>query len=182
MMTKSIALIAGVVAFGLVVGCAPEAMPDTPELRLEKARALAALEAGDGGGYEETLDLGASLATDSTVDALVLELERELTDEEEAEVRGVMRDALAEALPAEEWQRAAAEIYAEHFSPAELDAAIEFYTSPVGAKILGVQSTLDRQMGDAVDAIVEQRLEEFIGLVDLGLAELFPELDQGGEG
>jgi hypothetical protein len=164
------------------MGCAPEAPPDTPELRMEKARALAALEAGDGGGYEETLDLGASLATDSTIDALVLELGRELTDEEGLAVQGVMRDALAEVLPPDEWQRAAAEIYAEHLSPAELDATMEFYTSPVGAKILGMQGTLDEQMGDAVDALVEQRLEEFIGLVDHGLAKLFPELDEGVEG
>jgi hypothetical protein len=182
MRTRSLLTIVGVVILGLVVGCEREALPDTPELRMEKARALAALEAGDGGGYEETLDLGASLATDSTVDPLMLELGRELTDQEKLEVQGVMRGALAEVLPPDQWQRAAAEIYAEHLSPADLEAVMEFYTSPVGAKILGLQSTLDEQMGDAVDAIVEQRLEEFIGLVDQGLAELFPELNEGGEG
>jgi hypothetical protein len=157
-------------------------MPDTPELRLEKARALAALEADDGAGYEKTLNLGASLAKDSSLDELVLELGRELTDGEVLDVEGVMRDALAGVLTTEEWQQAAAAIYAEHFTPAELDAAMKFYASPVGVKILGLRSTLEQQMGASVEAIVGQRLEEFIGFVDQGLAELFPELDEGVEG
>jgi hypothetical protein len=171
----------GAVTLGLVVACAPQALPDTPELRMEKARALAALESDDGAGYEKTLDLGASLAKDSSLDELVLALGRELTDEEVLDVEGVMRDALAGVLTNEEWQQAAAEIYAEHFTPTELDAAMEFYASPVGAKILGLRSTLEQQMGASVEAIVERRLEEFIGLVDQGLAELFPELDEGVE-
>lgn len=179
-MTKSRSIVtnAGVVFMGLIVlvACAPQAPPDTPELRLEKAQALAALEVADGGGYEETLDLGASLAKDSVVHALVLELGREITDEEGYEVRAVMRNSLADVLTPEEWERAAAAIYAEHFTPAELDTAIEFYTSPVGAKILGLQNTLDSQMGDAVDEVVEENLDRFIGMVDEGLTEVFPEL------
>jgi hypothetical protein len=165
----------------LVTACAQPAPPDTPELRMEKARAVAGLEADDGAGYGRTLDLGASLATDSTLDELVLELGRELTADEELEVESVMRDALAGVLTQEEWRQAAAEIYAEHFTPEELDAALRFYSSPVGAKILGLRSTLEQQMGAAVEAIVEQRLEEFIGLVDQGLADLFPDLEQGGD-
>ncbi len=174
--------VAGVVVLGLTLACAPRSLPDTPELRMEMARALAALEARDGAGYAKTLDLGASLATESALATLVVELGRELTSDEEDDVGGVMRDALADVLTLEEWQQAAAAIYAEHFTPAELDAAMKFYASPVGIKILGLRSTLEQQMGASVEAIVGQRLEEFIGLVDQGLAELFPELDEGVEG
>lgn len=176
MTTRSIGTAMGFLILGLVIGCAPQAPPDTPELRLEKAGVLASLEVGDGGGYEETLDLGAALARDSVVDALVLELGRQLTNEEGHEVQAVMRNALASVLTPEEWKSAAAEIYAGHFTPAELDAAIEFYSSPTGAKILGLQNTLDQQMGDAVDDIVDQDLDDFVGMIDTGLAELFPQL------
>jgi hypothetical protein len=45
----------------LAAACAPSAdLPDTPELRLEKAGVLARMERA-GGAYDETLDLGASL-------------------------------------------------------------------------------------------------------------------------
>lgn len=178
MTARSSMTTAGALTLGLVfsVACAPQQLPDTPELRMEKAQALAALEVGDGGGYEETLDLGAALARDSVLDALVLELGRELTHEEGYEVQAVMRNSLAEVLTPEEWQRASSEIYSENFTPAELDAAMEFYASPVGAKILGLQNTLDQQMGDAVDEIVEQNLDRFIGKIDEGLVELFPHL------
>jgi len=176
MTVNSIGFVTGVVMLGLVIGCAPQAPPDTPELRLEKAQALAALEVGDGGGYEETLALGADWAADSTRTALMLELGRDLTDAELQQVEGVMHDALSKVLSSEEWVAAAAAIYAEHFTSAELDAALEFYSSPAGARILEMQSSLDRQMGDAVDAIVEARLVELIDLVDQGLAATFPEL------
>jgi len=162
----------------LAMACAQSVPPDTPELRLEKALALAAMEIGDGGAYEDTLDLGASLAIDATHDALVLELGRTLTGEEIQQVEAVMRDALAEIVTADEWLQAAAGIYAAHFTPAELDAAMKFYSSPVGAKILGSQSTLDNAMADAVDVMVDERLEEFIELVDDGLTELFPEVEE----
>jgi hypothetical protein len=172
---------AAAVVLVLVMACVPASPPDTPESRMERALALAEMEIGQGGAYEETLDLGASLATDSALDELVLELGRELTADEELEVESVMRDALAGVLTQEEWRQAAAEIYAEHFTPEELDAALRFYSSPLGAKILGLRSTLEQQMGASVEAIVEQRLEEFIGLVDKGIADLFPDLEQGGD-
>ncbi len=174
--------VVGVAGLAMMIACAAPVPPDTPELRIEKAGELAALELNDGGGYEETLDLGASFAGDATSDALVLELGRELTDEEELQVRAVMRNALAEVLTPEEWQRAAAGIYAANFTVAELDAAIDFYTSPVGAKVLGLQNTLDQQMGDAVDIVIDARLDELTAKIDGGLAELFPDLDEGAEG
>jgi hypothetical protein len=145
---------------------------------MEKAMALAAMAIGEGGAYDETLDLGASLAKDATVDALVLELGRELNEEEIVDVQSVMRDALAQIVSADAWAQAAAEIYAAHFTAAELDAAMEFYSSPVGAKILGLTGMLDDAMADAVDVMVDARLEEFIGQVDGGLIELFPELEE----
>jgi hypothetical protein len=182
MRARLVLTIVGAVTLGLVVGCAPQVPPDTPDLRMEKARALAALEAGDGAGYERTLDQGASVALDSTLDELVLQLARELTADEQDDVEYVMRDALAGVLTLEEWQQAAAEIYSTHFTPAELDTALRFYSSPVGTKILGLRSTLEQEMSAAVEAIVGQRLEKFINLVDQGLAELFPELDEGVEG
>jgi hypothetical protein len=163
-------------AAAVVAACAPTAPPDTPELRMERARALAELELGAEGAYQETLGLGASLATDATTDALIVELGRELSEDEASSVHGVMRSAIARVLTPERWMSAAAEIYAAHFSVAELDQAMMFYSSPVGAKIMSLQGTLDNEMGSAVEAIIDAELESVIGAVDRGLEELFPEL------
>ena len=160
----------------VVVGCAPQAPPDTPELRMEKARAIAMMEVDDGGPYQETLDLGASLATDATTDALTLELGRELADEESLEVRALMRAGIAEVLTAERWTAAAAEIYAANLTAAELGAVLEFYGSPAGSKVLGIQTALDDQMGTAIEEIIEADLDAFSARVDSGLAGIFPEL------
>lgn len=177
--TKLNAIVAG---FGLitVVACAPQPTPDTPELRLEKARALAALQVGEGGGsYEETLDRGAALALEATTDALTIELGRELSDQEALEVEAVMRGAIAEALTPERWAAAATDVYAAHFSAADLQAALDFYSSPVGIRILGLQATVDQQMADAVEDIVVADLEVVTAAIDAGIGELFPELAEG---
>lgn len=166
-----------VVVVVVAVACTPATPPDTPELRLEKAQALARLEV-EGGGLEETLDLGASLAAESTADALVLELGREPTAEEQAAVKRVMRSSLAEVLTAEKLGDAAARVYADHFTAAELDQALAFFSSPSGTKILSLQGQIDDEVGSAVEAIVEARLVDFVASVDEGLAREIPELAQ----
>lgn len=166
-----------VVVVVVAVACTPATPPDTPELRLEKAQALARLEV-EGGGLEETLDLGASLAAESTADALVLELGREPTADERAAVERVMRASLAEILTAEALEGAATQVYAENFTAAELDQALAFYSSPAGTKVLSLQGQIDDEVGDAVAAIVEAHLDDFVASVDEGLAREIPELAQ----
>jgi SepF-like predicted cell division protein (DUF552 family) len=159
----------------IVAACTQATPPDAPGLRLERARALAHLEV-EGGGLEETLDLGASLAAELTADALVLELGREPTVEEQAAVERVMRSSLAEILTAEDLENAAAQVYAGHFTVAELEDSLAFFGSPTGTKILDLQGRIDRELGAAVEAVVETRLDDFIASVDEGLARELPGL------
>ncbi len=131
---------------GLVVGCGQVApMEDSPENRLEQARALTALEV-ESGALDSMLDQGAELARESTADLLVLELEREPTPEEMKDVEAVMRAGLAEFLTAELWQEVVAKVYAENFTAAELQQTVAFYTSPAGLKILSLQRSLDAEV------------------------------------
>lgn len=153
----------------------PASLPDTPDLRLEKARELVRMEI-EGGALDETLDLGADLAFAASVDALEAELDRELTTDEEVRVRRVMRDALAEIVTEPAWSEAVAEVYARHFTPAEMQAAIEFYSSPTGMRVLALQGTLHSEVGDATEAILEAQLETYIDTVDAGIAAEFPEV------
>jgi len=173
-------LIIAVCTVAIATSCAPSAdLPDTPELRLEKARVLAQQER-EGGGFDETLDRGATFAFESVADALTLELERELAAGERDRVEAIMRAVIAEFLPVDAWENALVQVYAAHFSPAELQATIEFFSSPVGKKIIELQGTIDRQTGDAVDEIIGSRIEEFIQRIDDELAKEFPELAEEG--
>jgi hypothetical protein len=177
---RAVLLIVGLWSLSAAISCAPSAdLPDTPELRLEKARLITQMER-EGGGFEDTLDRGAAVGVESTSDALTLALERELTSEEKDHVRAVMRGALAEVLTAEAWEDALAQVYAAHFTPNELQATIDFFSSPAGRKIIEAQGMIDAETGDAVDEIIDSRLDEFIQRIDTELAAAFPELAEEG--
>ena len=168
------------VAVSMFVACSqPAPIADTPEARLEQARALTAIEV-ESGALDDMLDEGAALAREATADMLMLELEREPTTEDLAQLEAVMRAALAEFLTAELWQETVAQVYAENFTAAELQETVAFYTSPTGLRILGLGRTLDEAVGGAVEAALEVHSEEFAARVDAALEESFPELAEGG--
>lgn len=161
-------------------GCAKSAPPaDTPENRLLAARALTALEV-ESGALDEMLDEGAALAREATTDILLLELEREPSEEDLAQLETVLRAGLAEFLTADLWQEVVAEVYAENFTASELQAAVEFYNSPTGRKILSMGQRLDDEVGNAVEAALEIHNDEFVAMVDAALAERFPEVAEEG--
>lgn len=167
-------------AAALFAACSqPVPIVDSPEARLEQARALTAVEV-ESGALDAMLDEGAALARDATADLLMLELEREPTAEELTAVEGVMRAGLGEFLTAELWQETVAAVYAENFTAAELQETVAFYSSPTGLKILAHAQVLDQAVGEAVEAALEVHLEEFAAMVDTALAERFPELAEGG--
>ena len=180
-MFKKIAILAPII--GALVGmgaCAqPAPLEDTPENRLEQARALTAIEV-EAGALDGMLDEGAALAREATADMLMIELEREPSEEDLATLEAVMRAGLAEFLTAELWQEIVAEVYAKNFTAAELQETVAFYGSPTGRKILGVGQALDQAVGEAVDAALEVHRDEFAERVDTALAETYPELAEGG--
>jgi hypothetical protein len=169
-------------SFVIVAVCActqPAPLADTPENRLEQARALTALEV-ESGALDLMLDEGAALAREATSDMLMIELEREPSAEDLAQLEAVMRAGLAEFLTADLWQETVAAIYAENFTAAELQEAVAFYGSPTGQRILGHGRVLDEAVGEAVETALEVHGDEFAARVDAALAERFPELAEGG--
>ena len=169
-----------VLAAALAAACAAPAPPDTPEQRQEKALEVAGLEV-EKGGLDEALDTGADFALAASLDTLAAQLGREPTDAEADRVRAILRGALAEVLTAERWQQAAASVYARHLTPAELEDIAAFYRSSTGTKLMGLQSEISSDLGDAAEAILGERGDEFARLVDTALADEFPELKQETE-
>ena len=176
--TVSLLFLAGTI-LALTACSQTTTIPDTPGLRLEQARALTALEV-ESGALDGMLDEGAALAREATADMLMLELEREPSEEDLATLEAVMRAGMAEFLTAELWQETVAAVYAENFTAAELQATREFYLSPAGQKILSLQRSLDDQIGDAVESVLDVYSDEFADRIDAALAERFPEFAEGG--
>lgn len=175
----SIAVIALLTA--LLAGCAqPGAAPDSPERRAELAGQLAQL-AVELGGLDHKIDNGADLAWEASADTLTLELGRELTEEEQLEVRGILRDTLAEFLTPELWQEQVASVYAEHFTAGELEALLEFFSSDAGRKSLELESALVKEVDARLESSLDRQIEAFIERVDERLAASFDGLE-GGEG
>jgi hypothetical protein len=164
----------------LMIGACSQPAPiaDSPEARLEQARALTTLEI-ESGALDDMLDEGAALAREATADMLMIELEREPSEEDLAQLEAVMRAGLAEFLTAELWQETVAKVYAENFTAAELQATREFYRSPAGRKILSIQRSLETEVGDAVETALEVHSDEFAARIDAALAERFPEFSDG---
>ena len=180
MFRRHLSMVVVVVTVMGVCACSqPAPLADTPENRLEQARALTAMEV-ETGALDGMLDEGAALARKATAGMLLFELEREPSEEDLATLEAVMRAGLAEFLTAELWQETVASIYAENFTAAELKDAVTFYGSPAGRKILGLGQHLDKAVGDAVEAALDVHRDEFAARVDAVLAERFPELVEGG--
>ena len=173
-------VVAITLGLALVAGCSSEsqAPADTQEARAELAGSIAALEIA-GGSYEQTLDLGADLALDSSADALSDQIGRELTDEERLRVRQVMREALADILSQEAFRAAVVSAYTNRFTAAELQSISTFFASPAGASLLGRQAELTDEIGTAMEALVDANVEQFVAAVDAGIAREFP--DTGAE-
>ncbi len=168
-----------VVALIFVACTQPVPIEDSPEARLEQARALTAVEV-ESGALDEMLDEGAALAREATADMLMLDLEREPSEDDLAQLETVLRAGLAEFLTADLWQEVVSEVYAENFTASELQAAVEFYNSPTGRKILSMGQRLDDEVGNAVEAALEIHNDEFVAMVDAALAERFPEVVEEG--
>jgi Uncharacterized protein conserved in bacteria (DUF2059) len=175
----SIAVIALLTA--LLAGCAqPGAAPDSPERRAELAGRLADLSV-ELGSLDKKLDTGAEQAWEASADTLTLELGRELTEEEQSQVRGILRDTLAEFLTVALWKEQIGKAYADHFTAGELEAIVEFFSAPAGRKVLELDQTLSEAVESGLDAALGGHIDEFIERVDERLAASFDGLE-GGEG
>jgi hypothetical protein len=139
---------------------------------MEKARALASFQI-EKGVLASTLDQGADLALDYSLDALKLELGRELTPDEKQRARSVLREALEGIYTPERWEVHLADVYSRHFTPAELDTFLSFLQSPVGLRLLEVQHKVENEVSDGGEAILEERLDEFVQSVDEALLREF---------
>jgi hypothetical protein len=166
----------------LCSGCSrPAPAPaDTPEIRAQIARNLAEMEL-DAGSLEQTLNLGAELALDTSSATLEHDIGRELTADEREAVRRVLHDTLAVIVTADAFSTAVAEAYASQFSAPELESIADFFSSASGAKLLRAQAQLAATVGSATEALVERNLEHFVVSVDQGLAAEFAELKTGEE-
>jgi hypothetical protein len=168
-------------AFAIIAGCSQTAPPaDSPENRLELARALTDLEAA-AGGYDRMLNDGAALAGNATADAMVLDLGREPTDEEAEAVEAIMRDAIAGIITQDAWREAVAGVYAERFTAPELAKALEFFSSATGQKILKTGETVDDNVVATLGAMLSASETELSAVIDGALAERFPELAEEGD-
>ena len=173
-------VVAALVSLAMIGACGGAAqVEDTPEMRAKMAQRIVKLEI-ESGDLDQRLDQGADLGQAYSLDALRLELGRELTDQELDQVRDVMRSVLGEFLTEEIWAGILTEIYAEHFTADELSTIADFFESPAGSKILRLSAQLTQEIDDKTDVAFEGKLEALSNRIDEELAKAFPALQEGG--
>jgi hypothetical protein len=157
----------------LALSCASQDGAGPSRTAEESAAELARLSV-ELGSLDDALDRAADWAWGATVDAITLELGREPTEEERTRGRDILRGVIAEFVTPELWKESVARVYAEHFTAGELNEMIRFYDSPVGRKVLSLESELtDEVDGLFEEALDGETLQAFIARVDEALgAEL----------
>jgi len=133
----------------------------------------------DAGSHEQMLDEGADLALDYSIDALKLELGRELTEDEAARVRQILHDVLGEFVTEAGLGQLLTEVCEESFTAAELQAYIEFFRSPAGARFLEIQPEVSAEIDERVLVALRSSSDAFADRVDEELANEFPALAGG---
>lgn len=173
-------MVAALVSLAVIGACGGTAqIEDTPETRAQMAQRIVKLEI-ESGDLDQRLDRGADLGQAYSLDALRLELGRELTAQELDRVREVMRSVLGEFLTEEIWTGVLTEVYVEHFTAGEMSAVADFFESSAGSKILRLSGQLSQEIDDKTDVVFEGQLEAFSNRIDEQLANAFPELQEGG--
>ena len=169
----AVSWISATALLALGLGCGgPQQVADTPENRQEISRKLAQLSV-QSGSLDEILDNGAELAAAANLESLKLALGRELTGDERARVLLIMRGVLAEFLTPQIWEETLSEVYAGHFTATELQAALEFYESEIGSKVLRLEAQMQREIDAKTQARFGGRFEEFANRIDQELATAF---------
>lgn len=163
----------GMAALLALAACAPE--KDTPELRLERAEEVVALEV-EHGVFDSALDRGANIALGDSLVALGQQLGRPTTDADKEQLRGILRGALAEFMTKGAWTKVATTVYAAHLTASELGDLATFYRTASGSKLLNVQSALATEMSDAAEKLFAENRESFEKRVGEAVDKAYPEL------
>jgi len=161
----------------LAASCAAQEGGGASQTAEEASRELARLSV-ELGALDAALDRATGWTWAASSDAVVLELGREPSEEEQARARAVLRQVIGEFLTPALWEESVARVYAEHFSAAELNEMVRFYGSPVGRKVLSLETRLSDEVDDRIgESLGGETLEAFIARVDealgaeLGLSE-----------
>jgi hypothetical protein len=71
------------------------------------------------------------------------------------------RSSLAQVYPRNQWVAALQDVYVRHLSPEDMKAALSFYQTPQGMRLLQAQPTIRAEAAAAGQRLVATRQEEF---------------------
>jgi hypothetical protein len=135
----------------------------------------------EGGAYHDMLDEGALVALGASLDRLKLDIQRELTPEEEKQVLEIYRQALQETLTRDAWENILVETYADRIKAADLVALLRFLSSQSGQNLLSVQKEIDDELAERAGDLIEAGLDSFEQKVDEALAKAFGSIESDEE-
>lgn len=98
------------------------------------------------------------------------------TPKQIAAVRGALDEALKDT-PIDEMIQAIVPVYQRHFTKADLEEMIRFYSSPVGQKYLREQPQMMQESAQAAQEIQKRRMDEVFARVNRKVDEILQSED-----
>ncbi len=148
---------------------------DGRDKRVEKAQQLLQLNV-DNGMLNTTLALTAKAILPLLTRNVENSLKRRVTPEEQIQFGQGFVSFLGQILDGESFINANAQIYANHFTLAELEAIHTFNLSQTGSKFQRMQSTLARESSEALQNFMKSKSQEINKLSEELIKKVFPEL------
>jgi hypothetical protein len=142
-------------ALGVVCPAAATAQP-LAEGHQRAVQELVDITIFKSGVFDALVHQASITAVQTMKPALQQQTGRAVTPDEEAKLVDAMRASILTVLPRAAWEPFYLAVFSKHFSEAETAELLQFYRTPVGAKVSGLSGTLMSEGGAAGIRLVEQ--------------------------
>lgn len=160
-----------VVSILLVVCLSPAAHLDAAEN--DPAMELSKLYIQGLNEHQNWLDNVLAVYVESTRGIVEELVGHELTADEESRLRLILKESLQKLVPLSLWEQEMAIVFRRYMSDDEIEEALTFYSTPVGQKLLEIQTKSSAEAGQEIARVFRAGSEELVSEVRARIIEAF---------
>lgn len=113
------------------------------------------------GGFESLLDRQTAAVITAMRPVLEIVIGRQLLDTENDDLRELYRRVILDVYPQPLWEAAISDIYIKHFTVGDMEEILDFCDTEAGSKLVRLHSTIQREIAEAGEKLMQTRRTEF---------------------